>query len=152
LVGDHPELNKQMASIYLAIAILDNFLGDDWLKKFVLPGAKVKNVLTQTESDPTSDATEQLRLVDLAEVMFNLQPVPGFTNCIARLQQGDIEGTLAELDLGRMLFINGVPLRYVIPEGTKGTDYDMVVQFKNGQYGCVDAKCKVEGSSFSQLL
>jgi hypothetical protein len=53
-------------------------------------------------------------------VIYNLQAVSGFDSCIARMRDGDIEGTAAELDLGRMLFLNRVPFRYVVPQGIKG--------------------------------
>jgi hypothetical protein len=53
--------------------------------------------------------------MDLAKVIYNLQPVRGFDECITRMRNGDIEGTCAELDFGRMLFLNQVPFRFVVP-------------------------------------
>jgi hypothetical protein len=138
-----------MTSIYLAIAVLRELMGDDWLESYILPAAKHKNILTLTETSQELDTREYLVLADLAEVMFNLQPVPGFLVCLERLRNGDIEGTLAELGLGRMLFRHGIPLKYVVPTSRKGEDYDMEVRLPNGMYGCVDAKCKIEGGSLS---
>jgi hypothetical protein len=54
---------------------------------------------------------------------------------------------LAELNLGRMLYWHGIPLRYVERTGRQGDDYDVVFQFQNGMSGCADAKCKVETRS-----
>ena len=82
--------------------------------------------------------------MDLAEVVYNLQTVPGFDNCIARMREGDIEGTAAELDLGRMLYLNQVPFRYVVPQGVKGKDYDAEILFPDGVVACADAKCALE--------
>lgn len=65
------------------------------------------------------------------------------------MRNGDIEATLAELDLGRMLFIHGVAFKYVIPIMQKGYDYDILVRLPNGMFACADAKCKIEGQQLS---
>ena len=59
------------------------------------------------------------RVIDLAEVLHNLH-VPGFDECIAKMRNGDNEGTYAELDLGRMLYLNQMPFRSVVPQKVKG--------------------------------
>jgi hypothetical protein len=88
--------------------------------------------------------------MDLAEVIYNLQPVPGFDECITRLRDGDIEGTYAELDFGRMLYLNQVPFRFVVPQGTTGLDYDVEIEYPDGVIASADAKCKIEGTEFSE--
>jgi hypothetical protein len=89
------------------------------------------------------------RVMDPAEVIYNLQPVPGFDECITRMRAGDIEGTYAELDFGRMLYLNKVPFRFVVPQGTTGRDYDIEIEYPNGTIASADAKCKIEGTDFS---
>ena len=85
----------------------------------------------------------------LAELLYNLQRIPGFDECITRMRDGDIEGTHAELDFGRMLYIHRIEFRYVVQSGTKGSDYDVDVIYPNGLAVCGDAKCKVEATEFS---
>src|SRR6266446_2875642 len=89
------------------------------------------------------------RIMDLAELLYNLQNVRGFDECIARMRDGDIEGTHAELDFGRMLYLQQIPFRYVVPSGRKGSDYDIEIIYWNGLVVCGDAKCKVEATEFS---
>jgi hypothetical protein len=48
------------------------------------------------------------------------------------MRKGDLEGTYAELDFGRMLYLNNVPFRFVVPQGTTGLDYDIEVENPNG--------------------
>ncbi len=138
-----------MVSMYVAMAVLRELMGERWLETYIMYGAKKKNILTLAEGNPASETEGQLRLLDLAEMVYNLQPVPGFFDCLDRMRKGDIEGTLAELNLGRMLYWHGVPLRYVKRTGKQGYDYDVMFQFRNGMYGCADAKCKVDGQAFS---
>jgi hypothetical protein len=66
-------------------------------------------------SDQVKTDLSGLRIIDLAEVIYNLQHVPNFDSCIARMCDGDIEGTAAELDLGRKLYLNQIPFQYVTP-------------------------------------
>jgi hypothetical protein len=84
LLAEHPELNKQMTSMYVAMSVLRELMGERWLETHIMYGAKKKNVLTLIEADPASETAGQLRLMDLAEMMYNLQPVPGFI-IVARL-------------------------------------------------------------------
>jgi hypothetical protein len=90
------------------------------------------------------------RIIDLAEVLYNLQNVSGFDACIAKMRNGDIEGTYAELDFGRMLYLNRVPFRYVVPHGTKGEDYDVQIIYPDGVIACADAKCKIDSTDLSE--
>jgi len=89
------------------------------------------------------------RIMDLAELLYNLQNVSGFDECITRMRNGDIEGTYAELDFGRMLYIHQIRFRYVVPSGVRGSSYDVDVIYPNGLPVCGDAKCKSEATEFS---
>jgi hypothetical protein len=133
---------KGNRSFYLATSILKHFFGEEWLFRYLSdPG-----YLQIIEADQKKADLSGLRIIDLAEVIYNLQHVPNFDGCIARMRDGDIEGTAAELDLGRMLFLNQVPFRYVVPQGVKGKDYDAEIFFPGGVVACADAKCALENS------
>jgi hypothetical protein len=88
-----------------------------------------------------------LKLVDFAELLRNLQDIPGFDACIDRMQHGVIESTFAELDLGRMLYCSNVDFSFVKPQQKKGLDYDVEITLSDGMVVCADAKCKVEDFS-----
>jgi hypothetical protein len=66
------------------------------------------------------------------------------------MRDGDIEGTYAELDLGRMLYQSDINFRFVNRSGKKGDDFDIEIVFENGTIVCADAKCKVEATEFSE--
>jgi hypothetical protein len=60
-------------------------------------------------------------------------------------------GTAAELDLGRMLYLNRVPFRYVLPQGVKGKDYDVEILFPDDLVACAGAKCALENRELSTI-
>jgi hypothetical protein len=102
------------------------------------------------ESTARNREMSVFRLIDLAEVIYNLQDAPGFDECIEKMRNGDIEGTYAELDFGRMLYLNGIPFRFVVPQGVKRLDYDIEIMHPGGLLICADAKCKIEATDFSE--
>jgi hypothetical protein len=138
--------NKATDSFLLAAAILKHYFSQEWLDTNLnKPG-----FLQINECDQSSKDLSALRMIDLAEVIYNLQLVLGFDDCIARMKAGDIEGTFAELDLGRMLFLNSVSFRYVVPQGVKGKDYDVEVIYPDGVIACADAKCALENTDLRE--
>jgi hypothetical protein len=125
-------------------------MGADWVERHIVSDNRKKGFLSIDESEPHRREISCLRVMDLAEVVYNLQPVPGFDECIARMRDGDIEGTYAELDFGRMLYLNQVPVRFVVPQGTIGLDYDIEIEYPGGVVASADAKCKIEGTEFGE--
>jgi hypothetical protein len=140
--------NALKRSWFLAVGILKAFFGEEWLHRYVVPDSAQPNFLRVDICSEKRHEETTIRIIDLAEVIFNLQHVHGFDDCIARMRRGDIEGTHAELDLGRMLFLHHAPFRYVVPQGVKGCDYDVEVLYPNGVTACADAKCKIVGTTF----
>ena len=136
-------------SLSLAAAILRHFFSEAWWNRWVMPETAKPNFLRIDEFDQTRLDLTALRVIDLAEVLYNLQHVPGFDDCIAKMRNGDIEGTYAELDLGRMLYLNQVYFRYVVPQKVKGLDYDVEVEYPDGVIACAEAKCSIESTELS---
>jgi len=142
--------NGQTESLALANGVLRAFMDADWVERHVVSDGRKKGFLSIDESDTHRREMSFFRVMDLAEVIYNLQSVPGFDECITRMRDGDIEGTYAELDFGRMLYLNQVPFRFVVPQGTTGFDYDIEVEYPNGIIASADAKCKIESTDFSE--
>lgn len=132
---------------WVAIAVLKYFLGAPWLDRYLDPEG-LENFLRQVPDDQEEQQKRAYRVLDLAELFFNLQDHDGFADCIARMKAGDLEGTYAELDFGRMLHMHDVKFRFVVPSGKKGSDYDIEVDC--GVWSlCADAKCKIVSTEFS---
>jgi hypothetical protein len=148
--GLPPEIksNGMVSSFALAGATVRAFMGDQWVDRHVIPSQRKPGFVTMDESSQVSLDLSAYRLIDLAELLYNLQLVEGFDDCLDRMRQGDIEATYAELDLGRMLFWHYVLFRYVKPTGVTGADYEWIL-FIPTAFVCGDAKCEVEGTDFN---
>jgi hypothetical protein len=141
-------------SFWLAIAVIKYFLGEVWLDEHehVSPERTAPGFLRVIAGQSAETQISTFRLVDFAELLWNLQCTTGFDMCIDRLGQGVIEPTYAELDLGdlgRMLYCGGVNFRFVEPQQIKGLDYDVEITLADGMVVCADAKCKLEATEFS---
>lgn len=148
-ICEDPSVISHDRWVALGCGIIRAFLTEEWFSRYVMPEGK-NNVLTINQTATPKLEQTLSRTVDLAEVLFNLQHIFGFDECLARLYEGNIEGTLAEFDLGRMLYINAVPFRFIIPRGKKIFDYNIEILYPNGVIACADAKYKIEGTDFTE--
>lgn len=138
-------------TFHLAVAIVKYYLGRPWIEKHAGENSPLDGVFRQCFDDRVRGEIQAYRLVDLSELIYNLQSVPGFDECLDRMRSGDIEGPLAELDFGRMLTLNGISFRFVIPQGVEGSDYDIEILLDDDDLTvCADAKCKIDSTEFSE--
>jgi hypothetical protein len=143
LVEDHSQ-----RAFWLSVAIAKYFFGQKWIDDHVRP-ERLPGFLRQDDEDKIRSEEQSYRMVDLAELLFNLQNVEGFDDCIDRMRQGFIEATYAELDLGRMLYLSETAFRFIKPQGKKENDYDIEIKLPDWPRVCADAKCKLETTDFT---
>jgi hypothetical protein len=101
LIPDRMSQTISARSDQLCIAVLRAFLGQEWIERHVestRPGFL-------NMSGQTLDGRERrvMRRVALAEMLFNLQNIPGFDSCLEKLAAGDIEATYAVFDITRVV-------------------------------------------------
>jgi hypothetical protein len=90
---------------------------------------------------------QAFRTIDLAEILLNLQDVYGFDELTDRIKTSDVEPSLAELHVGRLLYINDVDFRFVVPSGkSDGDNYDLEITYPDGQVACGETKCKIKST------
>ena len=143
LQGDPPGLRTTTR----CFGVMKHFFGDGWLRI---------NVVTATPSDYlgldfTSDQAREektWRIIELAEMLFNLQGIPGFGSCIVQMARGQIEAAYAELETGKWLLVHEVPFEFNIPKAKKGEDYDLNIIYPD-VIACADTKCKFETTAVS---
>jgi hypothetical protein len=141
--------NDSKRAFWLSLAVAKHFFGNDWLEQHVSVENPEPGFLRVIAGDDDRTQISTFRIVDLAELLFNLQNVSGFDCCIDRMREGNIESTYAELEFGRMLYSAGAVFRFVEPQQKKGADYDIEIILDDGTTVCADAKCKVETTEFS---
>jgi hypothetical protein len=135
----------------LACGVVKHFLGEEWLRNNTGPVYKERGFLTPTLTDDgVLDQIQLFRLVDLAELLFNLQNIEGVEKCIDQLKTAkQIETTIAELDVARMLYINDHYFWFNPPGGVEGSDFDFLLMYPNGMLAAIEAKCNIESETFN---
>jgi hypothetical protein len=123
---------------FVAVAVLKLTFGPLWVEKNLDP-SNGEGFLTHHFD----------RVLDLAELIYNLQCVDGFNNCVQQMLKGDVESAYAELDFGRMLYMHSQKFRYVTRSGKRGDDYDIEIMADDGVVICADAKCKIQAKEFN---
>jgi hypothetical protein len=145
-----PEIraNPDWTTWTLATSVIGHFLGKDWVKANIphREGADSTGFFQVDFSSIERRDAKSARMLDFAETLFNLQHVSGFDDRIAHMRTADAEAALAELDLGRFLYIHGIGFRFVVPTGQRGQDYDCAVTYADQRTACADAKCRTESS------
>src|SRR5687768_5511171 len=90
----------------LATEVLRFFFGNNWTNQNAFSNHtevdrrhRSGRMFLKTDNDSADDAfLHQQRVFDLAELVFNLQPVSGIRDRIIRLQREDLESAFGELD------------------------------------------------------
>ena len=134
--------------------VLAHSLGDEWLQTHVLyrcnrPGYLSMNP-AMVDGDIGVDKEHTQRVLQLADTLFNLQHVEGLDQRLDMLFHGQIESTMAELDFGMFLGMQGFEFRFVSTSGVTGNDYDVELIYPDGRIACAESKCKLDGSEFSE--
>ncbi|MGD1037717.1 MAG: hypothetical protein ABR878_11080 [Roseiarcus sp.] len=126
------------------LGIVKHFLGEKWLRTHIVCAARDEYLGLDFTSDITREE-KTFRILELAEILFNLQCTDGFRSCIKQLEAGQIEGTYAELETAKWLYVYEVPFRFNTPVGARGCDYDLELDYGTVRVAA-DTKCKLEHS------
>lgn len=144
-------LALRVISQILDIATGSKDEGFKWVRKHLIPsGRKKQNTAHfrpyfETQEDFYVHAS---RAVELAELLYNLQTVRGITDIYKRIHSDPkgIEGTIAELDGLRLLWLAGLPFS-IYNVNPKGKKYEYRVTLPNGETAYCETKCKVESNA-----
>jgi hypothetical protein len=99
----------------LATSVIGHFLGKEWVLQNIphREGASSTGFFQMDFTSPECRHAKAARIYDLAEMLFNLQYIEGFDHRIEQMRTGDPEASLAELDLGRFLYIHDINFRFI---------------------------------------
>jgi hypothetical protein len=133
----------------LAVSIVRHFFGHDWYMEHVFQdadGSRPDGFMRIDYTPGPKGETKTSRLLDFAENLFNLQHIDGFDDRVEQMRTGSTEGTFAEFDFGRFLYIHDIDFKFVTPCGVAGKDFDYRVRYADGREVCADAKCRLEAT------
>jgi hypothetical protein len=128
----------------LAVPLIVRFMGLDWYDTYLSRNGTGPNYLRPTIWTDEGLDTHMMRATIFAEMLFNLQEVPGFDACLEQMSAGKIESAFAELEIGRLMAIHNLDFSFVRPTGTRGESYDLEIRYPDGYPVCAETKCKLE--------
>jgi hypothetical protein len=94
---EHVRTDPALFAHYTYFRVIAYFLGEEWLKRYVLPTAKRKSYLFPNFDVENRNKFYLIDVINLADLLFNLQYVDGFDACLKQLMSGVIESTMSEL-------------------------------------------------------
>jgi hypothetical protein len=101
----------------LCLSIIRETMGLKWLEKHFDPGLERASIFKIGGGTSEEEAARNYRVIDLAECMINLKDVEGISECLSRMREAqNPEARYAELHIGKMLYINQWPFRFVKPQ------------------------------------
>ncbi len=142
------ELSPIFAKFATTVAIIKYWLGDEWIERNLAPGQGSPLFRLEFGYGAPTAELKALRMRNIAENLFNLQYVEGFRELVQSIRNKEAEASLAELQVGRLLYINDVDFKFVMPSGIAGQDYDVEIRVP-GHTICGETKCKVSSSTFN---
>ena len=77
-------------------------------------------------------------------MLFNLQHIEGFGDLMSRMRTVEPEAAIADLQIGKILYMLNIPFRFVTPQQKLGDDYDMEITYPDGVVVCAETKCRIE--------
>jgi len=134
------------AAFVLALMIIRHFLGDEWILDNLDASSRTVGFMRLYAMEPAQEYIQNWKVIDLAEMLFNLQSILGFEECVTQMRtEALIESSVAELDIGRMLYIYNFDFNFVKRTSVKGADYDLEIKLDRWTV-CADFKCKLENT------
>ena len=137
----------------LAVATLRHYLGDEWVNEnasaFVQPKVfirirKGRSFLRTGNPVAEESFRHELRILQLAELIFNLQSADGIDERIAAIRKGGLESTCGELECAAQIKKANLPFRFVTRSGMRGKDYDVEIMSDFGAYLNCELKVTTE--------
>lgn len=146
-----PETLNAIHTNYVAKRVIQMFFGQAWFERNASFSGKNKFLRSQPKNQAELN-DHFIRIKELAEILYNLQDIPGVDNPLDQLYGGNqqISSGLAELEAGRALRMYGVSFRYITPSKKAGHDYDLEIIYPNGATCCGDVKEKQETTTLSR--
>jgi hypothetical protein len=142
--------NKGRLHSYSYLMIIEYFMGTEWLERYILPEtAKRKSFLFPHLNVVGRQSLWLIDVLMLADMLYNLQSVPGFDDAIAPMMGGDIESTMSVLTAGKLLHRIGKNFQFLKPIGVRGLDPDIALMYSEDQIAFLEVKCKARTTTKS---
>lgn len=149
LRADSPDADYFVLAQLLSQWVLLVLFGTEWFDTHVKAESAPTNFFRSGATDDAGRTLGMLRVVQLAEMIFNMQHVEGIEKSKQLIADGDVESGFAELEVGKLLHVNSKKFRFITPRGVRGDDYDLEIDC-GGETAYAETKCKIETTEISE--
>jgi hypothetical protein len=149
VIADDPRIRVYDTARYIVAEVFGQEWADENEGPARKPGGFLKNDFV--DGDEAAAAAHFMRVTALAEMLLNLQHVPGYQECASQLKtDAQIESTFAELEVGKLLYLYGIRFEFNKRKLSKTNDYDLNSWYRDGRKAFADTKCKIETGTSSE--
>jgi hypothetical protein len=149
LLARRPQQSPTAHAYQVSQAVIRKFLGLEWVQTHIW--TSTTGYIRPDTSSALARETYYMRTTLLAEMLYNLQIVKGFDNCLTELKGGQIESAYAALEIARLLCTQatdrGLTFYFVTPR--RGRSYDLYITLSDGVTVRAEIKCKQEETDIS---
>jgi len=131
------------AAYAAALPVLIDFLGMPWMAKHITGSSSPTDFFKNNWDLDDNYTKHNLRVIQLAESLLNLQFVPGFRSVLTRLKTDKPEAIIAEFETARLLSFSGISFKFRVPVKKARNDYDLDIFFEDHK-AAGEIKCKIE--------
>lgn len=151
-----PPITDDFLQFGLATEVLRFYFGNRWTNEMVFSmhpevssHHRQGRLFLKTDSTMPDDQFRHLyRVVNLAEIVYNLQRVQGLKERIIIMDKNDLESAYGEMQCAALLSSTEMNLRFINPKGSKGHDYEVELTSSANRTVCCEIKTKLEATSF----
>lgn len=141
--------NQLLQEAAVAFGVIGTILGQQWLTTNLNPATGPEYFLFQSSDDSVGAYVRQHRILQLRRHLYQLQHLPDFDGLVQNLRTRSLVGACAELQVAYLLTQNGHPVRFVLPTGTRGKDFDQVVFYRGSEIS-IEVKAKDDRTPYTK--
>lgn len=129
--------------------VLKHYLGQGWLEDNVFERDPLDDHFRFGSDDSIDRYQYSDRIIALAEMLFHFQAIDGIDARLEDLKSSSIETGVGELEGAKLLYMSGVPFRFIEPTGQSGSDHDVLIEPSDAPAINCEMKCKVRSTELS---
>lgn len=142
-------LNFEELLVFVSLHVLKQNFSRTWVDNVCLNLRGGSNYFRGRSNDSNDRVIATMRIVQVAECVFNFQDDPAFQHWITRAQRNSLETAVAELQALCLLREAGLSAVAKQVEGKLGEDYDFTVQSGAAVVAC-EVESKLEASRLTK--
>jgi len=140
---EDPGHNHTHTVIHTCLTVIGFYLGDDWCAEYVRSEDNKDSFLYPSQEEQFGlSRSWRANVYNLADMLFNLWNVKGFSNCCDEFLTGHLQSAMSVLYAGMLLKQQGYAFSFRSRSMTLGKDYDIELYYSDGRPACLEVKTR----------